>query len=399
MVGESLDAEPFDEDGGFLVRRRIQKVGSEERGVRAATGRELQRRRYQVQQGRIAFPRRVVVVVVVVASCGFGKRFVYSQRRERRDALGVCRVKVRPLRPGATSEPPTPQHEAPQVRRLLPRERRGPRGRSFARGTADGSGERVGETRRRRRREVTRHRRVVSHRRVHSRGRSRQRPDVEHVHPRGAHGRGDVGGDARRVNQRSAQRDDVLFRSLRSIAYDGQQRETLELTERAGVRCDGPEHAPHQREVLVRYARRGYPAAGRVVVVIPVPGYRLVRSPRRTLTRVAHPSPRRRQDVGHQIHDGVVVYRGHVQRASPRQGLEPRDDRFVARAVHAPARRAGHEPSLLRAGHVERRSADTPRANDRGGSVRQGKQRDALERRRGRRVVVDHVGHDVPQQD
>ena len=357
----------------------------------------MQRRGYQVQQGRITFPRRVVVVVVV-ASCAFGKRFVYSQRRERRDALGIGRVKVRPLRPGATSEPPAPQHEAPQVRRLLPRERRGPhRGRSFA-GTADGSGERVGETRRRRRREVTRHRRVVSHRRVRSRGRSRQRPDVEHVHPRGAHGRGDVGGDARRVNQRSAQRDDVLFRSLRSIAYDGQQRETLELTERAGVRCDGPEHAPHQREVLVRYARRGYPAAGRVVVVV-VPGYRLVRSPRRTLARAAHPSPRRRQDVGHQIHDGVVVYRGHVQRASPRQGLEPRDDRFVARAVHAPARRAGHEPSLLRVRHVERRSADTPRANDRGGSVRQGKQRDALERRRGRRVVVDHVGHDVPQQD
>ena len=131
LVGESLDAEPFDEDGGFLVRRRIEKVGSEERGVRAATGRERQRRGYQVQQGRIAarrsFPRLFSrrVVVVVVASCAFGKRFVYSQRRERRDALGVGRVKVR-SRPRAPSEPPASQHETPQVRRLLPRERRGP---------------------------------------------------------------------------------------------------------------------------------------------------------------------------------------------------------------------------------------------------------------------------------
>mmetsp|Transcript_4116 Transcript_4116/g.16875 ORF Transcript_4116/g.16875 Transcript_4116/m.16875 type:complete len:234 (-) Transcript_4116:282-983(-) len=232
-------------------------------------GRERHGRGYQVQQGRIgasfprSFPRCVVVVVAAARGFGFGKRLVHSQRRERRDALGVSRVKVRP-RPGAPSEPPAPQHETPQVRRLLPRERRGPTRVRSAGVPRDGSGEGVCESRRRRRREEPGHRRVVPHRRVRSRARTRECPDVEHVHPRGAHRGGDVDGDARRVDQRRAQRDDVLFRSARR-ASDGQQRETLELTERAGVRRDGREHAPHQREVLVRYARRGYPAVGCVV--------------------------------------------------------------------------------------------------------------------------------------
>ena len=109
LVGESLDAERS-------TRTADSRPTTDSKSVPRSAGSVP--RRGASFKARIPGPagedhcfRRVVVVVVVVASCAFGKRFVYSQRRERRDALGIGRVKSAPPT-RATSEPPALQHEA-----------------------------------------------------------------------------------------------------------------------------------------------------------------------------------------------------------------------------------------------------------------------------------------------